>query len=117
MNEAFRFTVGLRAGRSYEALAHTPAPTDGREDAGLGGEGVVGEQSPDRNAAPTKPAQRTLEEGRAGRGVFRRQHFCVGESRGVIDGDMEIFPPCLPCPTAAIAVNPMPDADDEGLSF
>ena len=109
LNEALGFAIGLGPIGTGEALAHVPALTQRGEDTRAVDLGVVGEQPPDADAAPTKPGQGPLQERGARGRVVGRQDFGVGQPRGVIDRDVEIFPAGPPPASPAVAMNPMTD--------
>ena len=93
LDEALGFAVGLRPIGLRESVADRPALAHGGHRAGPIGHGIVGEQPTDADAAPPKPAERPLQKGRARRRVGRGEHFGVGQTRRIIDRDMQISQP------------------------
>ena len=75
MDEALGLAIRLRSLRRREAVADGPGPTDVSQRPGAIGQGVVGEESPNADAAPEKPGQRALEKRCTGRRIACRQHL------------------------------------------
>ena len=117
LNEALGFPVGLRPIRSREAVPHRPALTHRRDDTGAIRHRVVGEQPAQADAPPTKPGERALEKRRTGWGISRGEHLGIGQSRRIIDSDVEILPAHLARAPAAIPMNAMPNADHAAEPF
>ena len=96
-------------------MPHARAGTGGSEGMAAIGIAVVGHDPLDGDAMAREPDQRPLEEGDGPGLALVGEDLGVGQARGVIDGDVQVFPA-----DAAVAVDhagpaagdAMPDAGD-----
>src|SRR4051794_15166817 len=93
-DEAFGFAVGLGPVRPGAEVAEAGlAAGECVHDAAVAG-AVVGEYGLDVDAVAAVVGDGAAEEASRGRGAFVVEHFCVGESAVVVDGDVDVLPAC-----------------------
>ena len=78
---------------------------------------VVGQHTREAHPPARKPVDGPGEKARRRGPGLIRQDFDVGRPTVVIDGDVRVFPADAPNASAAIAMDPMPDARDAGERF
>src|SRR5262249_59340066 len=76
------------------------------------GRAVVGHDALDGDAVPAEPGQRAGEERDGAVLALVGQHFAVGQARGIIDADVQIFPAGAAPGIAAIAGDAVSDRGD-----
>src|SRR5262245_60875741 len=113
-DEALGLSVGFRAIGSSAQMAQAEALTGPAEAPGDVARAVVRDHPLDANAALAKPAQSALEEADGGLPALVGEHLDVGETGGVVDGDVGELPAGAIDPPGAIAMDAMAHAVDLG---
>ncbi|WEK51567.1 MAG: hypothetical protein P0Y66_06120 [Candidatus Kaistia colombiensis] len=73
-------------------MANAKASEQIAEVVALVGAAIVRHQAGDGDAMALEPGDGPGDKGAGGALLLVRQHLCIGEARGIIDGDMEAFP-------------------------
>lgn len=92
LNKAFGFAVGPRRVRPGEPVLELPAAARVRKAARAIAITVVGQETPDPDAATGKPLDRPVEKSGARVLALRALDLDIGQARRVIDGDVGVFP-------------------------
>jgi hypothetical protein len=112
LDEAFGFSVGLRAVGASSKVSELKLLTGGCEPVGAVAGAVVGHDGLDADAATLEPGDRAFEKAGGGRGSFIGEYLGVGEARSVIDSDMNELPADAADFLRAVAMDAMTDTPD-----
>src|SRR6476469_106869 len=105
LNEPLGLAVGARRVGPDPVMVQLVGATERLHRRGAIGEGVVGHDPADPNAVAAEPGQRAPEERRDLSRALGREDLDVGQTRGIIDGDMDVLPADAPDAVAPVAGN------------
>src|SRR5438876_1899461 len=109
LDEAFGFSVGAGAVGLCAQVAQAEPFADRVEAVRAIAGAVVGHDAGDFDSAAGVPGDQASKEGGSGRGSFVSQDFCVRQSGGVVDGDVDELPAGPPAVLLAVARDAMAD--------
>src|SRR5438445_9360481 len=92
LDKTFSFSVGAGSVGSGAQVAQAESSAGGGEAAGDVARAVVGHDAGDFDAVAGVPGDEASKEGGSGWGSFVSQDFGIGQTGGVVDGDVNELP-------------------------
>jgi hypothetical protein len=112
LNEALGLAVGPRRVGPGAQMAQLQRAAGVAPGVAPIGRAVVGHDPLDRDALAGEPSDRALQERHRAGLAFIRQHFAVGQARGIVDADVHGLPAGATPAVPPVAGDPMADRHD-----